>query len=161
MEKPNFTYNSDMEYLLNPLIKHTQTNKELSKKDIKFYRKRIIQLTRNLLYKKDSDILDNILLKHFNDFTFLCIEYFKNMDANDLLQKEFADINLNLEEEFSDTSQDDINYDNQIIKKNTKKITMDQFINKTPKSKPIILPIKKTINLDDPKLKMKDCKEKS
>lgn len=159
MPNHSLTYNSDMEYLLNPLINYKIPEQKISKKDIKFYRKRILNLTKDLLYNKGSDVTENILLKTYNDYISLSIQHFKSIDAHDILQKEFADISLNLNVESDDSENE--NYDELIQKKIIKKVTMDKFVKKINKKQDNqIIPFQKKVDIDNPELKYKNCKRK-
>ena len=160
MEKTSLTYNSDMEYLLNPLINCKMPEQNISKKDIKFYRKRIINLVKNLLYKKENndEILDNVLLNSFKDFTQLSIQYFKSVDANDLIQKDYEKINFKIDEEHLSDGED---YNETITKKHVKQVTMDNFVKKINKKNATpIIPFQKKVDIENPELKYKDCKKK-
>jgi len=78
----------DLQYLSNPFELNKLTrNKTLinfSSNDIKFYKKRIFQLTKDLLRgeKKDGKIQ-----KAFHEYALVCIEHFKFIDKMEIIQK--------------------------------------------------------------------------
>jgi len=63
--------------------------KKLDKKDIKFYRKRILQLTKDLLRGGKTS---NIINESFTAFAETAIKSFKYDDEAEILQKEFEDL---------------------------------------------------------------------
>jgi|TARA_Y100000389_G_scaffold200432_1_gene240813 hypothetical protein len=63
--------------------------KKLDKKDIKFYRKRILQLTKDLLRGGKTT---NIINESFTAFADTAIKSFKYEDEAEILQKEFEDL---------------------------------------------------------------------
>jgi len=71
----------------------SQVSKSMNEEEIKFYRKRIYCLTKELLLSKEEPI--NLLpdVKYaFDNYVKSCIHYFKVSDSHDILQKEYADI---------------------------------------------------------------------
>ena len=68
----------------------TEIQKQLAL-DKKFYRKRVVQLTKQLLQDKEEG-LPNSLRKTFNSYLEECIGYFKTTDTVDLLQDEYKDL---------------------------------------------------------------------
>ena len=67
-----------------------KNSKKINKKDRKFYKKRIFNLTRELLL--DNDISFNLfpdIKIAFDNYINLCIHYFKNLDNNDIIQEEY------------------------------------------------------------------------
>jgi len=140
----------------------------ISKKDKKFYRKRIINLSRDLLINNDNreTITTNMnILSAFDCYVKECINYFKIIDNNDIIQEDLNNISLRNEKVVS--SDDLTNYnkteDDKLlwcsIKPNN---TIDNFVVKTiasPKEE-IIYPKQKNINLKDPVLKTKGIKSR-
>ena len=88
------TKQASLLYLTNPLyqqiIKQQKENKATtSKSDIKFYRKRITSLTKDML---KGDIPDNIYIKHiYETYVNELIKYFKMIDTRDIIQKQYDD----------------------------------------------------------------------
>lgn len=157
-----------MEYLLNgSLNKVDHPFHPTSYRDKKFYRKRIIQLTKDLL----SDEIDCVfyhddIYRAFDKFIHTSIDYFKTIDRSDILQEDYKDLeeNLNHLDDFLEPS--DISIENankgmmrQIYIKNS---TLDGLVKRTilKKEEPI-LPKKKKINLKDPELKNKGIGKKN
>jgi len=84
-------------------------SKNVDKKDKKFYKKRILNLTKDFLSSEDD--LQNMLpeVKYaFDNYVKACIHSFKVLDSNDIIQKEYENINKieseneNLEEKKED-----------------------------------------------------------
>ena len=140
---------------------------KISKKDKKFYRKRILNLTRELFLS--SDVCNMDVNEAFMNYVYHCIEHFKNTDTNDILQCEYMGLyggeNEDLEvDDFGcdadcDTGCDaDVDTDDSlIIRKIVKPNTLDNFIirNVIKKNQAEYLPIQKEINLKDPQLRVK------
>lgn len=142
------------------------------KKDKKFYRRRIINLTREMLLNNNiEDILLDVK-ETFDAYVKACIGFFKVKDETDIIQ---ADMNLNelcfLEEITKDDKildKDDIvtpEEANKLMMKTIKinKLPLDNFVTiknlKISKEEPI-LPKQKDINLKDPILKNKGIRKK-
>ena len=133
-------------------------------KDIKFYRKRIYYLTKELLLSKEQQ---NTLLPEvkeaFNNYVKSCINYFKVIDRNDIIQEDYKDIinELDLLNEINALNEniiidENIDPNNYLMRKiNVKQNSLDTFVKKKKNPKEIILPKQKKINLKDPLLKNK------
>ena len=141
-----------------------------TKKDVKFYRKRILETTKNLLRNKET----NPEIKGiFDKFVDECIKHFKHEDTLSFYNNVPGE-NKNISSEDKKkieekkkamkkvTRQDINNLTQDILNKgvyNENKI--EDFITVTKKTKKqIIFPQKKNINLKDPKFK-KTSKDKS
>jgi hypothetical protein len=155
----------------------------------RFYKKRIIELTRDLL--KCETVNDIFVLQAFEAYAKACITYFRTKDKNDTLQEEHAaecvavgylpPIVETVEESLSDNDDGDNDGDNDapILSDSTKKKleilmsfdkhkahtpTLDTYVIKTSSASASaaapIIPKQKEINLDDPKFKTKDIKPK-
>ena len=87
----------ELEYLMNPVMYHKwTTNTETKDKstytnDLKFYKKRIIQLTKDML---KGESVSNPLDKAFKDYTRSCIAYLKSLDRKDILQEDYKELEL-------------------------------------------------------------------
>jgi hypothetical protein len=80
------------------------------KKEKKFYRKRIISMTKDILFngvsKNDkqettdtsnaSSKIDDVIINAFNIYARMCISYFKFKDTMDTIQGEYKDMNMNI-----------------------------------------------------------------
>ena len=84
---------ASLTYLTNPLYqkimkKHTQPTKSNNKSDIKFYRKRITALTKDML---KGDIPDNNFIKTiYETYVNGLIQYFKMVDTSDIIQQQYV-----------------------------------------------------------------------
>jgi len=118
-----------LEYLVNPSI-HIKTNNsnDLLNKDIKFYKKRICQITKDM---SCGDFINNNLESLFNNYASQLIYYFKQIDYEDIKQKEYNDLD---------------NFVNNVNNVNN--------VNDKP-----VLPIIKDINISDPILRNKGIKK--
>ena len=84
-----------LEYLLNPnmLLKKNQTILDCNlDKDIKFYRKRINQMTKDMI---KGNFPNSDLKMIFENYTSELIYYFKQQDTKDIYQEEYQDLSLN------------------------------------------------------------------
>jgi hypothetical protein len=78
-----------LEYLLNPSI-HIKTNNsnEVLNKDIKVYKKRISQITKDMT---NGTFINTNLQSIFNNYASQLIYYFKQIDYEEMHQKEYND----------------------------------------------------------------------
>ena len=141
----------------------------VNKKDKKFYRKRILNLTKELLLKKDDDYSEiNPDIKiSFDNYIKTCIQYFKIIDNNDILQEEYKIFNVN-----NDNDCDNIidiknnKYDNEKDRLFMRSIKIPNALEKIVKVKmtkvpdEIILPKIKEIDLQEPNLRNKGIQKK-
>ena len=143
---------------------NSNMNKTLhsNKKDRKFYKKRILQLTKDLLSSETDATMD--IMYAFDNFTRTCISYFKMMDQTDILQTDYTEFITNDLVEpsenttltFEDTSHSfmrTVKVDN---------ITMDKFVKRTSTAPPKtqIVPLQREVNLKDPELRNKGIRKK-
>ena len=138
-------------------------------KEMKFYRKRIYDLAKRLLISKDDrESVTPDVNYAFSNFVKASISYFKIIDKEDILQKDYEELeetannNEFIEEETN-------NYDTYIMKKITlpqekmKMTTMDNFVIRKQaeeNEESIIYPQKREFNLKDESLKNKGIKKK-
>ena len=164
--------------------KNAEKNLKINKKDKKFYRRRVLNLTRELLLsKKEGDATSDLtnvmetivtpdLLNAFNNYVKACIHNFKIIDKNDIIQEDYKDINMNLlndlnfldlSETLENETQNNSNENNKLIMRTIKeKSNLDNFV-KIKYQKPqedIIIPKIREINLNDPNLRNKGIKKK-
>lgn len=144
--------------------------KEINQKDQKFYRKRVYNLTKELLLSKEKPMYLFPDVKHaFDHFVNTCIHYFKTIDKSDIIQSEYQYIteltsipDLDVEDIHSKEEADKL-----LMKIIQMPNTLDTFIQKkvTKPQKEMIIPKQKKINLKDPSLKLKgipkSCKKKN
>jgi hypothetical protein len=147
--------------------------KNVNKKDKKFYRKRILNLTRELLLKKDDDYIEvNPDIKQcFDNYIKTCIHYFKIIDNNDIIQEEYKDFETDFDIHYQDntyaaTNINNSNYDNEKDKLFMRKIKIPNGLEKfvkiitTKKPEEIIVPKIKEIDLQEPTLRNKGIQKK-
>lgn len=182
----NIVHQITLDCLINKDMYEKQSSKEknmkINKKDKKFYRRRILNLTRELLLsKKEGDPTSDItnvmetvvtpdLLATFNNYVKACIHNFKIIDKNDIIQEDYKDINTNildmpgtLPHDDNNNIQETANDNNRLFMRTIKtKPSLDNFVKYTYKKQPddIILPKIREINLDEPTLRNKGIKKK-
>jgi len=157
--------------------KYVATKKKsvVNKKDQKFYRRRILSLTKELLYPEEAaekptttltttTTNDPNIVGLFQIYSKACIEYFKTLDKNDIIQEDYS----TLTSETAEMSPEDIKTQAEIDQLFMRSIhvkeptTLDKFVKRSttaPKEAPI-LPKQNDINLRDPALKNKGIRKK-
>jgi hypothetical protein len=157
--------------------KYVATKKKsvVNKKDQKFYRRRILSLTKELLYPEEAatttkptttaTINDPNIVGLFQIYVRACIEHFKTLDKNDIIQEDYSTLTTT---EKAEMSAEDIKTQAEIDQLFMRSIhvkeatTLDKFVKRSttaPKDDPI-LPKQKDINLRDPALKNKGIRKK-
>ena len=133
----------------------------INKKDKKFYRRRILNLTRDMLLNNQPDDLLTDVKDTFDVFVKNCIGYFKSKDRTEILQEDYKMEEM-LDEICCNESEEDILTQEQADKLMMRSIQiqerpLDKFvkIKYLKKEEDIILPKQKEINLKDPELKKK------
>lgn len=142
----------------------------VKKKDKKFYRKRILALTKNLLSNDETDVPSDIE-RYFKEYIGSCVDYFKTVDNNDLRQDEYRYMDedkdedkiingehLEIDDSILDTDNCDTssnNIDSLLIRKINVANTLDNFVIRNSSKKKVIIPKKRNVNLRDPSLKTK------
>jgi hypothetical protein len=155
----------------------------------RFYKKRIMEMTRELL--KGETVNDIFVLQAFESYAKSCITYFRTKDKNDTLQEEHAAecVAIGYLPPIAETETDSINLDKgnddegdsiqdqQLAKRKLEILmsfdkhkvavpTLDTFVIKTTPAAStcnnhgVSIPQLKEINLDDPKFKTKGIKPK-
>jgi hypothetical protein len=154
--------------------KYVATKKKsvVNKKDQKFYRRRILSLTKELLYPEEAaekpanttTMNDPNVMGLFQIYSKACIEYFKTLDKNDIIQEDYSTLTT----EPAEMSVEDIKTQAEIDQLFMRSVhvkeakTLDKFVKRSttaPKEDPI-LPKQKDINLRDPALKNKGIRKK-
>ena len=179
---------ASLTYLTNPLyqqiIKQQKEIKSASNKsDIKFYRKRITSLTKDML---KGEIPDNSYIKSiYETYVSGLIKYFKMVDTSDIIQKQYNDEvtqNTEVTENVSNTenvfnsedvsnSEDDISTikevsidkaDDLLMRRISGPSTLDNFVIKVDNTNPDtrIIPVILDVDLKEPSLKKKGVKDK-
>jgi hypothetical protein len=155
--------------------KYVATKKKsvVNKKDQKFYRRWILSLTKELLYPEEpTEKQTPTTLTHdpnivglFQIYSKACIEYFKTLDKNDIIQEDYSSLTAT---EAPEMSAEDIKTQAEIDKLFMRSIhvkeptTLDKFVKRstTAPKENTILPKQKDINLRDPALKNKGIRKK-
>lgn len=135
---------------------------EAYKKDLLFYRKRILQKTKDLLREKESN---NDVKKAFKYYSKELINYFKFTDKKDIIQEDYENLGENkkkcVKEDFKLGNQNKLMMRE---KKNKEKGTIESCIDvkfKNKKKYEPYIPQKKIINITIDDFKNKGVKNKS
>ena len=182
---------ASLTYLTNPLyqqILKQQKEKEnkvtTNKSDIKFYRKRITSLTKDML---KGDIPENTYIKHiYETYVNELIKYFKMIDTSDIIQKQYEADNNNNDKYLETILEDEIEINNNkeitmrsstmnsstmnsstmnncMMRKIPNMPSLDNYVIKlndeTKEAR--IIPVILDVNLKEPSLKTKGVKDKT
>ena len=160
-----------LEYMMNKehyqkYIDSKHEEKEItSKKDKKFYRRRICDLTKQLLLNESIENNITIDIKHtFELYAKACINYFKLLDRSDIIQDDYSNIIEKIHTENNDNLSNVI--DDTLLMRSINLHTpnsLEKIIKRssTTIKKQEIIPQKKDINLKDPVLKNKGIRKKN
>ena len=161
-----------LEYMMNKdqyakyIGKNNINKKDSNRKDKKFYRKRIIDLTKKLLNNEKPETMYPDVTSAFEYYTKICVEYFKILDKTDILQEDYTDLSSNSVNEIKNdfVSESSIDADNLMMRsiKIQEPNALEKLVKRksTKMKKQTILPLQKNINLKDPNLKNKGiCKK--
>jgi len=85
----NQTYKNKYNKLTEEKTKKSENFTKYTDEDIEFYRKRIFQLTKELLRGKNTNPSINNSFKHFAN---ICIDHFQFEDAKEIYQKEYENL---------------------------------------------------------------------
>jgi hypothetical protein len=145
------------------------------KRDIRFYRKRIISLTKDLFKEQvENDKNKNVLAGAFNMYMRACISYLKFSDQSESIQKCYVCLGINDDDDNqnqkcicknkNENELFELNKANELClkPKEVKKITLDNYVirKNVKKSEPIVYPQQFTFNPRDPAFKCKGLKPK-
>lgn len=170
-ESDAFLNQASLDYLINTKQYKIQLtsalNTKINRKDKKFYRRRILSLTKDLLSKEESEIVVAPDIKYaFDNLVKTCIHYFKILDRNDIIQEDYNGFVEEIKEK------KDLSESEQFLKEENEKLLMrsvklsnhslDNFIKikMTKQAEELIIPQQKEINLKDPILKNKGVNKK-
>lgn len=143
-------------------------SKSINKTDKSFYRKRIINLAREMILADDISLnILNVLpdVKYaFDNYVNSCIHYFKLLDTNDIVQDEYKDyIFQKIDNELMKESIEPIepvNVDNLLAREiKLPNASLNSFVKKKAKV-PMFIPQQKEIDLSNPVLKNKGIVKK-
>ena len=154
------------------ILKKTEENND--KKfinDKKFYKKRVLDMTKRLFRDEETNTQ---LIGFFNTYVKSCVNYLKFLDKSDIIQEKYGSMNVaeNLEKPISeiDASGDDIDIENVDYKnchylfskpEDVKKLNLDTFVIKTVTNPPQkIIPKRENINIKTKEHKTKGILKK-
>lgn len=149
-------------------LSNTYNLTKYDNKDKKFYRRRIINLTKEMLLNNYSDEILPDVKDAFDLYVKTCIGFFKVKDETDIIQSDICF----LEELTKESDKEQMDLDDIVSPEEADKLMMRTIkINKLPLdnfvtiknlkiSKEPILPKQKEINLKDPLLKNKGIRKK-
>ena len=133
----------------------------VSKEDKKFYRKRIIQLTKDL-FKDKTDY--NIINDSFDAYIKSVIDYFKFIDKKEIMQEEYKDLEkkttANKKVKEYDSRESDKLMMKEVTMKTNDNIKNFALVTNKKKKDKLKTPKQKDINLKTDKLKNKGVKKK-
>jgi len=136
-------------------------SKIVCRQEKKFYKKRIVDLTKDLLSKPsvhEKTIFPDVKYA-FDVYIKTCVEYFKSLDNNDILQEEYKNIESDFvskeEQQLIQKTQQDA--DKLLMRSINIVKPLDKFVKRTStkKEEEEIIPKQKEIDLADPALKNK------
>jgi len=143
------------------------------KRDIRFYRKRIVSLTKDLFKEQiENDKNQNVLMGAFNIYMRACISYLKFSDQSETIQKCYVclgvtDADIETSCVCKNKNENDLfelHKANELCfkPKEVKKITLDNYVirKNVKKSEPVVYPQQFTFNPRDPAFKYKGLKSK-
>jgi hypothetical protein len=155
------------------LEKITAESKMEYKKDKRFYRKRIYELTKQLINEDNNNpmILNKDLHLAFEIYSKVCIEYFKMLDKNDILQEDYLHLlesknQINIDPNLSIENINTIEEADQLLMRSIKIVepnSLEKIVKRKSTKcvkKEMPLPMQKNIDLKDPIFKKKGIKEK-
>ena len=158
---------SILEYLTNPayysIIAKSKPKAEpiLNKEDTRFYRKRIIALTKEML--KNGDVAPTKGIKEaFDVYVTMLIKYFKIVDKTDIIQDQYDKEKEEEENELHEQMDTQVDMDiAHILRGSAPTPNLNNFVVTTtthPETR--VIPIKLEVNLNSPSLKTKGIKPK-
>ena len=142
-------------------------------RDIRFYRKRIISLTKDLFKNQlENDKNQNVLVGAFNMYIRACISFLKFSDQSEMIQKCYVCQSQIIDENNkcvcknkNENNMFELNKANELCfkPKEVKKITLDNYVirKNVKKSEPVFYPKQFTFNPRDPEFKYKGIKTKA
>jgi hypothetical protein len=154
------------------ILKKTEENND--KKfinDKKFYKKRVLDMTKRLFRDEETNAQ---LIGFFNTYVKSCVNYLKFLDKSDIIQEKYGSMNVGDDQEKTineiDASGDDIDIENVDYKncdylfskpEDVKKLNLDTFVIKTVTNPPQkIIPKRENINIKTKEHKTKGILKK-
>lgn len=145
-----------------------QREKQINKEELNFYRKRIYNLFKEIISNKPPEDLQPDVKYAYDTFIKASINYFKVVDNNDLLQEEYKDVTISLNNCSESHDKDTTNLTshdeaNKLLMRSIKMDvpTLDKYVKRTSVKKQdnIILPKSREVDIMNPELKNKGLKK--
>lgn len=145
-----------------------QREKQINKEELNFYRKRIYSLFKEMINNKYPEDMSPDVKYAYDTFIKTSIHYFKIVDNNDLLQEEYKDFDIPLDncselDETSSTNLDLVDKADKLLMRSVKMDipTLDKYVIRTTVKKEdnIILPKSREVDIMKPELKNKGLKK--
>jgi len=142
-----------------------QREKQINKEDLKFYRKRILNLFKEIINNTPPEGLSPDVKYSYDTFIKSSIDYFKIIDNNDLLQEEYKDINYEIQEccNLSIDLSTNLMESDKLMMRSVKMDlpTLDKYVKRTThkKEENFILPKMREVDITNPELKNKGLKK--
>jgi hypothetical protein len=144
-----------------------QREKQINKQEYNFYRKRIYNLFKEIISNKIPKDLPPDVKYSYDTFIKASIHYFKIIDNNDLLQEEYKDINVQIQEKNDEIDISSNNYindeANKLMMRSVKMDipTLDKYVKRISniKKNEIVIPKTREVNIMVPELKNKGLKK--
>jgi hypothetical protein len=141
------------------------TKKDTIRKDKKFYKKRIFDLTKKLLNNEKPETMYPDVGSAFDAYARVCVEYFKVLDKSDIIQEDYNGMsseNLNTVPLDPSYNSQEVNLAMMRSIKISEPNSLEKLVKRTATKleKKQFVPMQKDINLKDPTLKNKGiCKK--
>lgn len=162
-----------LDCLLNKELYNSQVRgkrtKQLNKEEQRFYRKRTLNLFKEMINKNSPENLFPDVKYAYDNFVNAAVNYFKTIDNSDIIQAEYAGLDSPADKtdpmQVADCSANlasSLDADLCMMRSIKMEIpTLDKYVirTKTKKKSEILLPQQKDINLHDPELKTKGLKK--
>jgi len=160
--------NLNLEYMMNAdqykkyLNEKNPEIKKDNRRDKRFYKKRVFELTKQLLNNEKPSRMTTNLKLSFDNYVKSSIEYLKLLDTIDIIQEEY--IGSDLENNNVNTEPlivDDLLLSSKCFTLSKIPTLTDNFIKiKQKKKKEMWIPVQKEIDLKNPQLKIKGITKK-
>lgn len=165
IDKINMKFLLNKQYNITSNTINDKNNLSVSINDLKFYKKRIVDISKKIINNELEDNETNSsIINSFHLFANNCIKQFKTIDINDEYQSNFKDIikkENNKKSKKYVSFEDDKNKINEILFKEKKTPTLDSFITKIKTSEEeIILPKQTNPNIYKSDNRRKNIKKK-
>jgi hypothetical protein len=162
-----------LDCLLNKELYNSQVRgkqaKQLNKEEQRFYRKRTLNLFKEMINKNSPENLFPDVKYAYDNFVNAAVNYFKTIDNSDIIQAEYAGLDSSADKtdpmQVADCSANlASSIDADLCMMRSIKIetpTLDKYVirTRTKKKSEVLLPQQKDINLHNPELKTKGLKK--